>query len=496
MKPHQILTFLISVFLVLLILAVFFPDNGLKISEHFSLRFFRPTEFLAADTVEYTDISAILTNSSAGDDVPEDMPVSSTAMISEPENVIPPDTVRADADSLKKITRLIELPPDNPEVLFPFFRQLSNIRKNHRLVRVLHYGDSQIEADRMTGFIRHKLQLKFGGSGCGLIPVVPLYNGKMSIRQSFSGTWDRYTGFVNQDSTLGHKRYGALFSFARFRASDSLHTADALLTFSPSPIGYRSSRSFNRFSIYLGGKSEDASMKVIADDSLLDTLTISPGKLYHRYTWKTNTTPKHLSFEFSGHNSPEIYGITLDNSWGVAVDNIPLRGSSGLIFSKVDTVLLKRMYTDLNVGLILLQFGGNVIPYLKDDYDYYERLYKRELGVIKRMLPGTPVIVIGPSDMSVKEDGRYTTYPNLEPIRNVLRKAALESGCAFWDMYSAMGGKNSMPSWVFADPPLAISDFVHFNPRGARIIGEMFYNAFIYDYDQWLEHTYTYAQNR
>ena len=89
--------------------------------------------------------------------------------------------------------------------------------------------------------------------------------------------------------------------------------------------------------------------------------------------------------------------------------------------------------------------------------------------------------------MSVKENGEYTTYSNLEPVRDALKKAALESGCAFWDMYEAMGGRNSMPSWVFADPPLAISDFVHFNPRGARIIGEMFYNAFIYEYDQWLE---------
>ena len=41
--------------------------------------------------------------------------------------------------------------------------------------------------------------------------------------------------------------------------------------------------------------------------------------------------------------------------------------------------------------MILLQFGGNVIPYLTNDYDYYERLFKRELGVIRRMLPGTPV---------------------------------------------------------------------------------------------------------
>jgi hypothetical protein len=49
-------------------------------------------------------------------------------------------------------------------------------------------------------------------------------------------------------------------------------------------------------------------------------------------------------------------------------------------------------------------------------------------------------------------------------------------------MYKAMGGKNSMPSWVFAEPPLASDDFVHFNPRGAKTIAQMFYNAFILEY--------------
>ena len=110
-------------------------------------------------------------------------------------------------------------------------------------------------------------------------------------------------------------------------------------------MGYRSSRSFNRFSIYLGGRPWKCQPESIADDSFLDTLTISAEKIVSP-VYLENLMPlrKHLSFEFSGQNSPEIYGITLDNSWGVAVDNIPLRGSSGLVFSKVDTVFLKKMY--------------------------------------------------------------------------------------------------------------------------------------------------------
>jgi hypothetical protein len=40
-----------------------------------------------------------------------------------------------------------------------------------RKVRVLHYGDSQIEEDRLTQQIREALQARFGGRGVGLMPL-------------------------------------------------------------------------------------------------------------------------------------------------------------------------------------------------------------------------------------------------------------------------------------------------------------------------------------
>ena len=48
-----------------------------------------------------------------------------------------------------------------------------------------------------------------------------------------------------------------------------------------------------------------------------------------------------------------------------------------------------------------------------------------------------------------------------------------------------MGGKNSMPSWVNAAPPMAAKDFTHLSPRGARIVSEMIYNALILEYNNY-----------
>jgi hypothetical protein len=92
------------------------------------------------------------------------------------------------------------------------------------------------------------------------------------------------------------------------------------------------------------------------------------------------------------------------------------------------------------------------------------------------------VIVIGPSDMSIKEGEDYVTRPFLEDVRDAMKTNALAQGAAFWDMYEAMGGRNSMVSWVQADPPLAADDYTHFSPIGARKVGELFYTALINEY--------------
>jgi hypothetical protein len=92
------------------------------------------------------------------------------------------------------------------------------------------------------------------------------------------------------------------------------------------------------------------------------------------------------------------------------------------------------------------------------------------------------VLVMGVADMSVKNGNDFESYANLDNVIHTLRSAAFRSGAAFWDMQKAMGGRNSMPAWVNANPPLAASDYVHFNKRGSDIMAQMFYNAFIYEY--------------
>jgi lysophospholipase L1-like esterase len=193
--------------------------------------------------------------------------------------------------------------------------------------------------------------------------------------------------------------------------------------------------------------------------------------------------------KFSGWDSPDVYGIELAENRGVIVDNIALRGSSGTIFTQTDFKQSTKMYSDLNPGLFILQFGGNVMPYIKDQkaIDSYGRWFASQIKRIKQSCPNTAVIVIGPSDMSTKIKDNYVTYELLPAVVEALKKAALSTGSGYWDMYQAMGGYNSMPSWVTAQPELAAPDYVHFTPRGSTLISNMFYNAFILEYNNYLK---------
>ena len=116
------------------------------------------------------------------------------------------------------------------------------------------------------------------------------------------------------------------------------------------------------------------------------------------------------------------------------------------------------------------------------DFDFYEKNYYRSLKALKDNNPGTDILVIGVSDMTKTDGTDLVSWPNIKDIRDAQRRAAFKAGCAFWDMYEAMGGENSMTAWVSADPSLAEKDYTHFNYRGARIIGEMIFNALMSDY--------------
>jgi lysophospholipase L1-like esterase len=386
--------------------------------------------------------------------------------------------------------------------LFALFRSLNALSYESKLIRVLHYGDSQLEGDRITSSLRQKIQGRFGGCGVGLVPLYDPIGARNSIIVRSEYPWHKIFVYGNGYRRANPNLYGVLgsyytYSFNPGPVRDSLTAGDSTARKKWQRVSvdlYRTRRSvgreryFERLKILYRNTRKPFELSIRTKADTLKRLTIPRDSLatcsLYEYEYPAGEPFEHVKVSFGSSASPAFFGLALDCKEGVAVDNIAFRGSSGIDFGRMNRDVLACQLAALNVKCIILQYGVNVVPYEAQNYKYYEHQFYKQLRMLRELAPDVSILVVGVSDMSRKEGEIYVSYPNIEKIRDAQRRAAFRAGCAFWDLYEAMGGKNSMPSWVFATPALANKDFTHFTPKGAQLVSEMLYKAIVSEYEK------------
>ncbi|MDD2564331.1 MAG: GDSL-type esterase/lipase family protein [Salinivirgaceae bacterium] len=444
-----------------------------------------PISMFQKDSVSYTNIDTLVTNVLKEieteepvlqiDSVPNDTIIEPILPQKTEEKI---DTVRVIATTIQQRIHKLQFPPDNPKIMESFYNALRT-ETGKRNIRILHYGDSQIEGDRLTGYIRNRFQKRFGGSGPGLLLCDKPIADHATINQKASDDWKRDNVMQKKDTVANAIGYGIMGQTNQFSA---IPPNKAWLSYELSNLSYHSARKYNRCRLFIGHSETPLDIEIYGGDSLLMKDQIQLEEPLNVFGFQIDNTPNDIVFKFESEQSPSFYALSLDQISGISVDNIPWRGSSGAEFSLIEQQLLSYFFKQINVRLIVFQFGVNIVPNVVKGYKWYEELLVQQLQHLRKAAGDTPIIVVGVSDMSRKKDTWYESYPNIPAIRDAQRNAAFRTGCAFWDLYEAMGGKNSMPSWVFAQPPLARTDFVHFNPRGGRIVAHMFYEALMHNY--------------
>ncbi len=375
------------------------------------------------------------------------------------------------------------------EALGNFFAAL-NAPARKPAIHVLHYGDSQIEGDRITGHLRNAWQSVWGGSGPGFLsPLSPIPT--LAMRQSWDGEWQRYARFGKRDTTIQHDRFGLMAAFAQPSPTltDSTSTP-ATLRFEPHPRGYRRNRTFNQLHLALGQVNEPTTLQLTLNEQ--DTLLVSllPDTLAQSLSLPLaaldSTAFESLELQFDG-GYPEIDGIGMWTDSGIVVHNLAMRGSSGTVFRQLDREQFSRQLGAIRTELVMLQYGGNTVPYIEDveSAQRYGRWFTSQIRLFHSLLPGVPIIVIGPSDMARKEGIRMETYPQLTYVRDALKAAALANDALYWDIFEVMGGEGSMAAWVQSNPPLASSDHIHFTPAGAKQIAELLRQSIQAEWTLW-----------
>jgi lysophospholipase L1-like esterase len=338
--------------------------------------------------------------------------------------------------------------------------------------------------------LRLKLQALFGGSGVGLTTLMPI-SPSISTKITYNTNWDSYGVFVSKDKRVKHTNFGPLAGFNRFANYKTIKDTGRVITsdikIRTTKLGGSNTINYKKVKLFYGGSQTKTWCEFYDGPALVSADSLNAGGYLNLKEYNVGQGSFTHEFKFRGSDSPDFYGVSLETDNGVLVDNIALRGSSGTFFHQINFTQLKQFYDYLNVKLIILQFGGNVMPEIKSEEmaSKYASYLRGQISILKKAAPNASIIFIGLADMSVKEGTKYVTHPYLEVTRDAIKKVVIESGCAFFDMYDCMGGKNSMPAWV--EQKIAATDYIHFSPQGARKIATLFYSSLLNEYNYYLK---------
>ena len=424
MKPYKVLIFIVCCFASLAALCVVLPgriavgDKELRwptLAEVFEEK--EPAKSLESletlETLETTE--------------PQDTAISEgqDTLAPKPKPVIP----KVPVDSVT----------DSRMFLAAFYASLAE--SSDRVVRVVHYGDSQIEGERMSLQIREKLQALYGGQGCGLMPLAQTIPNK-TVRQQL-----RMNGRFVQPAQ-GPRRY-LVYGPKRDQRQDGMYGVMGQVTMMNDSL-VKGSEEVTAVCTPLIPTAQYTRWKVFADTSI-------------HYTFAGDTV------FLSG--SGAVYGLSQESDKGVIVDNIPMRGCLGLVFAKMDGTQLSSFYRDQHVKLIIMQFGGNAIPFNENPgtISGIVKGLREQVQYVQSCAPEASILFIGPSDMLTQEEGEWISYPMVSYMDRLLRKMALEENIAYFSLFRWMGGAGSMKRWQ--EIGLAGSDGVHFTRAGARKAG-------------------------
>jgi len=372
----------------------------------------------------------------------------------------------------------VRIPEDQPQMFDRLWQRLQRGEDVH----VLHYGDSQIEGDRISGTLRSRWQERWGGFGPGIQPPIPLVQ-SFALRQSSEGAWKRHTRFGRRDTTDADENYGLLASYAD--AEGGVEVDEPLcLRLGREP---RSPRGFGMWTnVEMWHDTVHTPCTLQMNGTVVDTLLAGdpPGIV----AWPGSAMmPQDADLELCFSATPPRLFALHPVGGGVQWHGVAMRGSSGTLFRKLDRGVFADQLDRLSPDLVVLQFGGNSVPHCRDSAAAvrYAGWIQRQIQLFQSLEPQAAILVIGPSDMAEKTGVDWTSYPMLSPIRDALLEASLNAGAAYWDLLEVMGGLGSMPAWVQAEPPLAGPDHIHFTPRGARKVGELLDRALWAEFRRW-----------
>lgn len=369
----------------------------------------------------------------------------------------------------QKIGKYVPITENTVQLRY-FFNSLENV-KNEK-IRIAHFGDSIIEGDVITESLRDNFQQIFGGNGAGFISMVPDdYRMRKSASISFSDGWNEASLFKRNPDDLPVGINGSVF----------FTTENDWVKYEVSKLS-KNLNSFSTVKIFYKDSKKSCSAKYSFNDSGLKTFNLKEGSEV-KETILNYDNAKSIKLEFNGCGKTLFYGVSLENGNGIYVDNFPVKGNSGASLYDIHEDVLKDFSNLLNYKLILINFGLNILSPTHDNYEWYEKRMIKVINHFKKAFPETSFLIISVGDKGIKKGSRFISDPGIQKLIEAQKNIAKKTNTAFWNLFEAMGGKNSINDWVNAGPPLAYKDYAHLSYEGGKAAADLLTNALMKEYE-------------
>ena len=365
----------------------------------------------------------------------------------------------------------IEDPSD--QAMLGFYDSLARAYQGEWVTRIVHYGDSHVAADILTGALRRQLQLWFGDAGAGFVLPGQPWQGyaRAGVTSKTSAGWQ--TDGLTQASLSADSRLGLAGVSLSTKATNEWISLTAAGSYFDiyvlkQPGGGSISVSLDgvehKRDVSLASRaSESACIEVVADNGSVHTIEI-----------RTTTAGR-----------ARIFGIAIEfNRAGVIYDALGINGARASRPLRWDWKVLASNLERRDPDLIIVAYGSNEVSDPDLDLDDYRLSFTTLLKKFHDAAPRASILVIGPPDRAMRTGHNWKTVARMPALVEAQRQAAFEAGAAFYDLFEAMGGSGSIERWTTQAQPLAQPDRVHLTSAGYRLVADGLYQRMMRGYLQ------------
>jgi lysophospholipase L1-like esterase len=345
---------------------------------------------------------------------------------------------------------------------------------NNGTVRILHYGDSPTTGDLITADARAMLQKEFGDGGTGFFLIARPW------------AWYNHRG-VEMDSSSRWKI--EIAGIAEIK--DGMHGLGGV-----SFVGTQGATAHWR--IHNGAQAVMEVAYLMQPDGGAFAVDADGAQLGEIQTAGDAKSPGYASFKVPAASKDFTVRVT---SGTVRMYGVEFRKASpGVLYSSLgingaNVTLLSHSFNERHWAaelhhykpdLVIVNYGTNESGYAT----FVEKTWGPEMKeVVRRLhaaLPDGSVLLMSPMDRGERnKEGEIDTIAMIPRLVDIESHVARETNVAFFNTFQAMGGAGTMARWYASEPRLVGADFIHPMPAGAKIVGELLYNALRDGYNQY-----------